>query len=135
VDRQKQADTDVGLIYQAVNEKKSLDEEEVSCHGRDLKKLAGMMPLMHIRKDGVLMVRVLSSNRATDCAVCPEVQRSEVIWATHRQAHTGVVRMNRKLRLIWYWPGMTADVRRLIGTCEVCQLAKNGGVTGAAGKR
>jgi hypothetical protein len=62
MDRQKQANTDVGLIYQAVKEKKSLDEEEISCHGRELKKLAGMMPLMHIRKDGVLMVRVLSGN-------------------------------------------------------------------------
>jgi hypothetical protein len=135
VNRQQQAGTDIGVIYKALKEKRSLGEDEISCHSREFKKLAGLMPLMHIRKDGVLMVRVLGGNRATDCALFPETQRTEVVWETHRQAHTGVIRTIRKLRLVWFWPGMTADVRRLVGTCEVCQVAKNGGVTGATGKR
>ena len=25
----------------------------------------------------------------------------------------------------WYWPGLTADTRRLVNSCEVCQAAKH----------
>ena len=32
-----------------------------------------------------------------------------------------------QLKLAWYWPGMIAEVRRLLRTCEVCQMAKPGG--------
>jgi hypothetical protein len=134
-DRQQQADTDVGVIYQAIKDQRVLSMEEISSMSGELMKLAGLMPMMHLRSDGVLMVRVLNGNRTTNCAVCPEIQRSDVIWSTHQQAHTGVIRTLRKLRITWYWPGMTADVRRLVGTCEVCQVAKNGGLPGVAGRR
>ena len=32
-----------------------------------------------------------------------------------------------RIQLAWYWPGMTADVRRVVRSCEVCQAAKSGG--------
>ena len=31
------------------------------------------------------------------------------------------------LQLAWYWPGMVAGVRRLLGTCDVYQMAKSEG--------
>ena len=41
----------------------------------------------------------------------------------------------RRVQLQWYWPGITADVRRIVHGCEVCQVAKQGGTTPAAGRR
>ena len=38
------------------------------------------------------------------------------------------MRTLRRLRLSWYWPGMTSDIRRSIKTCEICQAAKYGGL-------
>ena len=29
--------------------------------------------------------------------------------------------------MVWYWPGMVAEVRRTLRSCEVCQVAKPGG--------
>ena len=41
--------------------------------------------------------------------------------------HSGIVRTLRRIQLTWYWPGLTAQVRRLVQTCEICQTAKHGG--------
>ena len=32
-----------------------------------------------------------------------------------------------RLQLVWYWPGMIAEVRRILRSCEVCKVAKPGG--------
>ena len=32
--------------------------------------------------------------------------------------------MVARLQLAWYWPGMISEVRRILKTCEVCQMAK-----------
>jgi len=42
--------------------------------------------------------------------VCPTAIRRELVWDTHKQAHTGVQRVLTKLRLRWYWPSMERDV-------------------------
>ena len=42
-------------------------------------------------------------------------------------AHSGVNRTTKRLQFDWYWPGMMADVRRTIHSCEICQAAKSGG--------
>ena len=90
---------------------------------------------MRIREDGVLMVRVLLPNRAIECAICPDQHRTEVIWTTHKQVHQGISKTLKKLQLDWYWPGMTADIRRQLKTCEVCQVAKHGGLATTQGRR
>ena len=133
--RQQLPGTAVAAIYKAVQEGRAIEDEEVGCGGLELKKLAKLLPVMHVRQDGVLMVRVPTTNRSIYCAVCPPIQRSEVIWTTHRQAHVGMSKTIKKLQLVWYWPGMTADVRRLLKTCEVCQLAKHGGLETTQGRR
>ena len=83
---------------------------------------------MRIREDGVLELRICSGDLSHWCAVCPFVLRNTVIWQTHRLAHAGINRTLNRVRLNWYWPGMTADIRRVIKTCEVCQTAKSGGL-------
>ena len=39
--------------------------------------------------------------------------------------HAGQDRTLGRLRLDWFWPGMTSDVRRLLQTCGTCQAAKH----------
>ena len=43
----------------------------------------------------------------------------------YRQGHTGVDRTTKRVQANWFWPGMTADIRRLVNTCEACQAAKH----------
>ena len=57
-----------------------------------------------------------------------------MVWHTHDLAHSGAGRTLSRLQLTWYWPGMTAEVRQVVRTCEVCQAAKQGG-TRATGER
>ena len=44
--------------------------------------------------------------------------REPVAWEAHRQGHTGIDRMTMRVRADWFWPGMTADIRRLVNACE-----------------
>ena len=50
-------------------------------------------------------------------------------------AHAGINKTVSRLLLSWYWPGLTADVRRAIKSCEVCQCAKTGGNHPAKGRQ
>ena len=50
-----------------------------------------------------------------------------MIWDTHGLAHSGMNPAVARLQLAWYWPGMIAEVRRLLKTCKVCQVAKPSG--------
>lgn len=38
--------------------------------------------------------------------------------------HGGVTKTLNRLRSKYYWPGMTAEVRDLVGKCEVCKCSK-----------
>ena len=42
-------------------------------------------------------------------------------------AHSDMSRTLSRVQLAWYWPGMTADVRRVVRCCEVRQALKGGG--------
>ena len=83
---------------------------------------------MRIREDAVLVSRVLVGGRPREVIVCPKEMRGDLIWSTHSLSHSGIMRTLRRLRLSWYWPGMTSDIRRSIKTCEICQAAKYGGL-------
>ena len=116
---------DVATIYRAVKSGKSdLDSQSIQLGSPELKKLASMMTLMHISGEGVLMVRAKVNHRFKDVTVCPLSIRETVMWECHRAAHLGIMKTIRRLRNVWYWPGVTAHVRRVVRSCEVCQVAK-----------
>lgn len=52
----------------------------------------------------------------------------------HRLVHSGIGKTLARVQLNWYWPGMTGEVRRVVRSCEVCQVEKSGG-TGKPGSR
>lgn len=70
----------------------------------------------------------LPKNSALWRVVCPPAIHQKVVWQAHAMTRIGVNWTLSSLQLAWYWAGMTADVRQIIKTCEVCQMAKHGGI-------
>ena len=60
------------------------------------------------------------------CALPPALREPQM-WPTHHMAHAGIGRMIMHLQLNWYWPGMTADIRSLVQSCEISQTSKHKG--------
>ena len=57
--------------------------------------------------------------------VLPSVLRDEVLEHLHQEhGHQGVERTTELVRRRCYWPGMTADIRQWVQSCERCQVAK-----------
>ena len=52
--------------------------------------------------------------------VVPEVAKKEVIKTLHVQ-HTGESKTLAKARHIYFWPGMTADIKFMVASCQECQ--------------
>ena len=119
---------DVATIYTAVQNQQVVEPSVVNLGSAELKKLSTMLSLMRVREDGVLVTRILVGQRPREVVVCPKGMRKEMMWSTHTLSHAGIMRTLRRLRLTWYWPGMTSDVRRLVKCCEICQRAKSGGL-------
>lgn len=67
--------------------------------------------------------------------ICPAPLRSSVIWELHRQHHAGIKKTTMRVCMSWYWPGMTADTRRLVRTCEVCQASKHSSTARTSNKQ
>ena len=126
---------DVAVVYKAIQEgSNSLDPDVIALGSAELKKLAGLMSLMKIER-GVLKVRMLVNNRPVWCVVCPVSFRRTVVWACHRSAHLGIMKTVKRLRMNWYWPGLTSFVRRQVKVCEVCQAAKTSRVLRSSDQR
>ena len=118
---------DVGTIYQAVKDNVDLDLDTMQNVSWELRKLNQMRHHMRITDEAVLEVRV-ALGRPRWLVLCPTSSRRTLIWETHSQAHMGIMKTLRRLRLSWFWPGMTSEVRHVVRTCEICQLAKQSNI-------
>jgi len=72
-----------------------------------------------------------TSNRLRDKVLLylPKELRRETIRAAHDSrdgGHGGIDRTVTRIRLSYYWPGMTVDVGEYIKECVVCQATKGG---------
>lgn len=65
-----------------------------------------------VEENGILL-------RGTRCII-PEALQDEVLQKIHG-AHSGIEGCTRLAREHAFWPGMTAQVRRMVKTCDVCQ--------------
>ena len=90
---------------------------------------------MRISEKGLLEIRVSPQSKAKWCVICPPALRTTTIWQAHSMAHSGMSRTLSRIQFAWYWPGMTAEVRRVVQSCEVCQAAKSGGTQSASGRK
>jgi transposase InsO family protein len=132
---QARGDHPVALVYAAALGDNQLTPEQVAQGGYELKKLAQLLPLMRLGPQGVLEVELVINGRKQWCTICPQTWRTGVVQDTHALAHAGVQKTVQRIRLHWYWPGMTTDVRTHISCCEVCQRAKHGGLQATQGRR
>ena len=122
--RQQMTDPDISPVYQATQRKTCLQEVDVSEQSADTKRLVKMMEHLSIRNDGVLIARIPVKNRRRDVAICPREMRQQIIDETHRIAHLGINKTMDRIKLDWYWPGLSADTRRYVTACNRCQQSK-----------
>ena len=125
----------VHQMYQVIEQGGELSREELQAGCAELRTLYKKRGAMRINEKQVLEIRLNVQNQTRWCAVCPSSYRKGSLWDTHRLAHSGINRTLARLQLSWYWPGMTAEVRRAIKTCEVCQVTKPGGTHPAGSKQ
>ena len=90
---------------------------------------------MRISSEGILEIWISPRGKGRWCTVCPSSNRKTIIWETHKLAHSGIHRTVSRIQLVWYWPNMVAEVRRLLKSCEVCQLANPGGTHQGGGRQ
>ena len=117
----------VAKIYRTLQTGEPLSAEKLQLGGTELKRLYAKKEALRNRTDGVLEIRRVLNEKVHWCVVCPTFIRKTVIWETHGLAHSIMNRTVARFQLACYWPGMVAEVRRLLRTCEVCQMAKPGG--------
>ena len=120
---QATGDHTVARISEALQTDKPLTSEELQLGGTELRRLYARREALRIRPDGVMEIWLVINKKAHWCVVCPPSIMKTVIWDTHGLAHSGMNRTVARLQLAWYWPGMIAEVRRLLKPCEVCQVA------------
>ena len=116
--------SDIAMIRKYVKDNVEPSQESLTMGSEEFRKLAGMLPRMTI-SDGILRVKLSVKDRPRTVIVCPTELRPVVVKETHTQTHSGVNRTYQKVCLNWYWPGMSADIRRAIRTCEICQVSKH----------
>ncbi len=54
--------------------------------------------------------------------VVPATMQKNLLHAAH-EGHPGIVRMKRKTRETYWWPGLDRDVETLVKSCQPCQLS------------
>lgn len=70
-------------------------------------------------------MKTIRNQWPTWVTIYPINMRALVIEKVYTKQHSGNNGMYNSIKINSYWPGMTADICRLIKTCEVCQAAKN----------
>ena len=124
---QSDGQSPVAVMYKALLSEEPLTNKQLGLGSRELRQLNQRRHAMRVGEQGLLEIRICVQNKARWCTICPTQLRKTVIWQAHTLAHSGMNRTLSRIQLAWYWPGMTAEVRRVVKNCEVCQAAKGGG--------
>ena len=111
--------SDLADMYEHVKTQYPVSSEDLELRGKEFSQLFMLWERLSIDGKGVLRVDMDVGKRRQKLAVCPYQWRRDVIWNTHRMAHTGMNQTFWRLRQQWYWPGMNADVRRQVKTCGI----------------
>ena len=114
----------IAIIRQSVMTGVAPDPLLVETSDSELSRLLTLLPHMEVR-GGLLKIKSQEESDGKWKVVCPKTLRKPVAWEAHRQGHTGIDRTLRRVQADWFWPGMTADIRRLVSSCEACQAAKH----------
>ena len=124
---QSEGEHPVAVMYRSLVQGEPLTDSQLAQGSRELRQLQQRRHALRLGDKGLMEIRVCPQNKARWSVVCPAAIRVPTIWQAHSMAHSGMSRTLSRIQLAWYWPGMTADVRRVVRSCEVCQAAKSGG--------
>ena len=73
---------------------------------------------MSVIKKAVTMIILMDQTRI----VVPHAMRKKLLGREHL-AHSGVTRMSNSIRAKYFWPGIEADVKRMVEPCQLHQRA------------
>lgn len=76
----------------------------------------------------MLYCRIFRPNGGEECfqLVLPSVLKEKVLTQLHQDhGHQGIERTTELVRQRCYWPGMSADIKQWVQTCERRELAKD----------
>ena len=80
-------------------------------------------PKRKIRKVIIDETEVLVKDQSR--LVIPKVLQARALqWYHHYLQHPGISRLEETLVAVMYWPGLRADVRRHVKSCDRCQKGK-----------
>jgi len=132
----------VADVYRAKKEGRRPSEEQLRQGCAEFQLFCQHWDSLRIDGDRLLTITLASNGRQPERerVVCPAAIRRELIWDTHKQAHTGVQRVFVKLQFRWFWRKMGRDVRLKVRQCEgpvsmAVPLVKRGGGGYIAGQR
>lgn len=91
---------------------------------RDLANLKDEDKEYYCVNDGVLFHK--NKNEIRYRVVIPVQLQKELIELTHeRSGHMGSYKTLKALEKLYYWRGMSKDVKKLVSTCDLCQRVKS----------
>ena len=84
-------------------------------------------------KNGILL-RIISDLSGTQHSkiVVPKKMREKVLVTGHDSpmaGHMGIVKTTNRIKEEFWWPGMPADIKRYVASCDVCQRTSPKGRT------
>ncbi|XP_067944982.1 uncharacterized protein [Watersipora subatra] len=109
---QQRPATDLGIIYQAVRNRKSVEEAVLQVGSSELQRLARMFHQLQIDESGVLTLHLIQNGRERVVVVCPQTLRQEILWKAHEQTHCGVERTLKRVQTTPYHPEGNGVVER-----------------------
>ena len=81
-------------------------------------------------KDGILMYRWEEPEREdSEKIVVPRNMRDEILKLGHENivaGHFGVEKTRQRLKMTYFWPGMSADIDLFVKACSACERNKKG---------
>jgi len=94
----------VADIFRAKKGGRRPSEEQQRQGDVEFQLLCRRWDALKVSPDSLLMITLAAANcqQEKNRVVCPCALRWELIWDTHKQAHSGVRRVIRCLRLRWY---------------------------------
>ena len=122
--RHQKEDSDIQPIYKVLQRNQTMTEEALRVASDNTRKLHRMLEHMHLEPNGQLVVALPAPKRRQDVLICPRKYQKEIIERKHATSHYGIHKTIARIRLHYYWPGMTADVRRYVSCCQRCQQGK-----------
>jgi len=78
-----------------------------------------------VRENGLIYFEDWNGNHRL---VVPSTLRVEIMSEIHNTiteaAHGGYAKTYNRIAAIYYWPRMSRDIKKYVGTCDICQKAK-----------